>query len=96
MAILNDEHKRATKQALASLVLRHGYAPIEAAVGVVEATVHFGLQVGDMGRVDAMTAYAARLTDGPNAGWDTLPLSGTLVRRAKLVVGEPSFVAGQA
>lgn len=96
MAILNTVHKRATKQALASLVLRHGFAPMEAAVGVVEATVHFGLQVGNIGSVDTMTAYAERLTDGPNEKWDTLPLSGTLVRRAKQVLGEPSLTMGRA
>jgi len=95
MAILVTEHKRGVKQALASLVLRHGYAPIEAAVGVVEAAVHFNLQVGNMADVDTMTTYARHLTDGPNMKWETLPLSGTLVKRAKQVLGEPSFTPGR-
>lgn len=84
--LVNTLHKRATKQALASLVQRHGYSASKAAVAVVEATVHFGLQVGNLSRVQEMERYAAACQDGPNALWETLPMSGTLVRRAKSVL----------
>ena len=81
--LVNSEHKRATKQALASLVQRHGYSATKAAVATVEAVSHFGLQVGNLSRVSEMAHYAAAVVDGPNQLWDTLPLSGVLVRRAK-------------
>lgn len=84
--LVNTLDKRAVKQALASLVQRHGYSAERAAVAVVEATVHFGLQVGNLSRVREMERYAAACQDGPNALWVTLPLSGTLVRRAKHVL----------
>ena len=84
--LVNTLHKRATKQALASLVQRHGYSASKAAVATVEAVGHFGLQVGNLSRVSEMERYASACQDGPNALWDTLSLSGTLVRRAKSVL----------
>ena len=83
---VNSNHKRACKQALASLVQRHGYQPLEAAVATVEAVSHFGLQVGNLSRVTEMERYAAACQDGPNKLWETLSLSATLVRRAKQVL----------
>jgi len=84
--LVNTLDKRAVKQALASLVQRHGYSASKAAVATVEAVEHFGLQVGNLSRATEMERYAAAVADGPNKFWDTLPLSATLVRRAKQVL----------
>ena len=84
--LVNDTDKKAAKQALASLVARHGYEPGTAAVGVAEAALHFGLQLGNMSQVSSLEGYAERIVDGPNALWETLPLSGQIVKRVKHVL----------
>ena len=58
MAIVNNEHKKAAKAAVARLVVHYGAHPSIAGWSVAGAIMDAGLQPGDLGSVGALTRYA--------------------------------------
>jgi hypothetical protein len=63
MAIVNNTHKKAAKAALALTVASRKWDTRWAAQGVAEAAAKMGLQLGDMGTLTALTAYANGVAD---------------------------------
>lgn len=63
MAIVNNTHKKAAKAALALTVASRRWDTSWAAQGVAEAAARMGLQLGDMGTLSALAAYANGVED---------------------------------
>jgi hypothetical protein len=59
MALVNSVDKRIAKAALGLLVATRGIPPVWAADGVAEVAARIGLQLGDLGNLTALTAYAS-------------------------------------
>ncbi|NIV32693.1 MAG: hypothetical protein GWN58_25575 [Anaerolineae bacterium] len=77
MATVNTMHKRVAKASLALLVATRGLDPRWAALGFGEVAATRGLQLGDLGSLDAMTAYANGVADNgervSNRRWAQYP-----------------------
>jgi len=57
--LVNSTDKRVAKAAIGLLVATRGIPPAWAAGGVAEAAARTGLQLGDLGSLSALTAYAS-------------------------------------
>jgi hypothetical protein len=84
--LVNHTHKKAAKAALALTVASRKWDTRWAAQGVAEAAASMGLQLGDMGSLNALTRYADGVAErgerASNRRWAQYPTEvQTLARK---------------